>query len=101
MRKYKIFYSIKEGKKNQRSFHRWVKVCFAAIFTYITRRADLPEETFLHTAKMTAIKVALKEIHKINDKRWVIYTYFQSSMQPIEYNKKIIQYYSSRTLSTR
>ena len=33
---------------------------------------------------MTAIKVALKKIHKI----WVIYTNSQSSMQSIEYNRE-------------
>ena len=31
---------------------------------------------------------ALKEIHKREDKRWVIYTELQSSMQAIEYSKE-------------
>ena len=35
-----------------------------------------------------AINVALKEIHKIEDKIWVIYTDSQNSMQSIEYNKE-------------
>ena len=37
---------------------------------------------------MTAIKVALKEIPKREDKRCVIYTDCQSSMQFIEYNEE-------------
>ena len=36
---------------------------------------------------MTTIKIALKEIKKRGDKRFVIYTDFQSSVQSIEYNK--------------
>ena len=64
------------------------KVGFAAVFTDITRREALPEVVFIHTAKMTAIKVALKEMHKREDKRWVICTLSQSSMQSIEYKKE-------------
>ena len=37
---------------------------------------------------MTAIKIALKEIHKREEKRWVIYKDSQNSMQSIEYNKE-------------
>ena len=38
---------------------------------------------------MTAIKIVLKEIKKKReDKRWVLYTDFQSSVQSIEYNKE-------------
>ena len=48
----------------------------------------LLEETSIHTAKMTSIKVALKEIHKRENKRWVIYTDSQSYMQSIEYNRE-------------
>ena len=54
------------------------KVGFAVVFTDITRREVLPEEAFINTAKMTAIKVALKEI----------YTDSQSSMQSSKYNKE-------------
>ena len=57
-------------------------VCFAAD---ITRRWSLPEETFIHTTELIAIKVVLKEIHKREEKRWVIYTDSQSSMQSIKY----------------
>ena len=60
------------------------KIGFATVFTDIIRRGVLPEEAFIHTDKMTSIKVALKEIHK----RWVIYTDSQSYMQSIEFNKK-------------
>ena len=38
------------------------KVDFATVFTDISRIMVLPEETSMHTAKMTAIKIALKEI---------------------------------------
>ena len=47
---------------------------FTVVFTVITKRRALPEEASIHTAEMTVIKVALKEIHKREDKRWVIYT---------------------------
>ena len=40
------------------------KVDIAAVFTYINRRGTLHEETSIHTAKMVAIKVALKVIYK-------------------------------------
>ena len=40
------------------------KIGFATVFTDIIRRGVLPEEAFIHTDKMTSIKVALKEIHK-------------------------------------
>ena len=53
------------------------------VFTDITRRGALSEE-----AKITAIKVALKKIHKREDKIWVINIDSQSSIQSIECNKK-------------
>ena len=37
------------------------KVGFAAVFTDTTRRGALPEEASIHTAEMTAIKIAMKE----------------------------------------
>ena len=40
------------------------KIGFAAVFTDITKRGALPEESSIHTAKMTTNKVSLKEIHK-------------------------------------
>ena len=60
-------------------------VGFDTVVTDITRKRALPEEATIHTGKMTAIKIALKEIQKKEDKRWVIYI---DSMQFIEYNKK-------------
>ena len=42
------------------------KVGFVVVFTDITRREVLPEKNSIHTAKMSAIKVALKDIRK----RW-------------------------------
>ena len=38
------------------------KVGFTAVLMDITRRGTLPEETFIHTPEMIAIKVTLKEI---------------------------------------
>ena len=61
------------------------KVGFAVVFTDITEKMPLPEEGSIYTAEMTAIKVALKEIHEKEDKRWIIYTDSQSSMQSMEY----------------
>ena len=69
-------------------------VCFAVIFTDITSRGALPEKFSIHTAKMTSIKVALREIHKRENKRWILYTDCQSSMQSIEYNKENHQIYN-------
>ena len=37
------------------------KVGYAAVLTDTTRKEALPEEAFIHTAKNTAIKTALKE----------------------------------------
>ena len=39
-------------------------VGFAAVFTDVIRREALPEEASICTPEMTAINVALKEIHK-------------------------------------
>ena len=61
------------------------KVGFAAVFTKITRRGSLPEETSIHIDEMTAIKVALKWVHKRENKKWVV---FRLSEQSIEYNKE-------------
>ena len=59
------------------------KVGFVVVFTDTTKWGALPEEASIHTAEMTAIKVALKEVHKRKDKRWVKYTDTQRSMQSI------------------
>ena len=40
------------------------KVSFAAVFANITSRGALPDETSIHKAEMTAIKVALKKYIK-------------------------------------
>ena len=64
------------------------KVDFVAVCTDTTRREALPEEVSIHTAKMTVIKFALKEIPKREDKRCVIYTNLHSYMQSIEYDKE-------------
>ena len=44
-------------------------VGLAAVFSDITRRSALLKEASIHIAEMTAIKVALKDIHKREDKR--------------------------------
>ena len=58
------------------------KVGFAVVFTDITRRGALPEETSIHTAEITA----MREIQKRQDMRWVIYTDLLSLMLAIENN---------------
>ena len=40
------------------------KKCFVAVLVDITRRGALPAEAFIHTAEMTAIKIAMTEIQK-------------------------------------
>ena len=56
---------------------------FSVVFTYITRRQALTEEASICTDEITAINVALKKIHKKEDKIYVIYT---ESIQSNEYN---------------
>ena len=60
---------------------------FAAVFMNTSRRGTLFNEASNCTAKMTAIKIALKEIHKREDNRLLTYIAYQSSMQSIKYNK--------------
>ena len=60
------------------------KVGFSAVFKDVTKRGVLSEETLIHTAKMSAIKVTSKEICK----KLVICTLSQSSMQSIDCNKE-------------
>ena len=65
------------------------KVGFAAVFMNVIRRAALPEEASIHTTEMTAIKIALKEIHKRQDKMGnAVYIYFQSSVQKSKHKLK-------------
>ena len=45
---------------------------FTTILIDFTRKGAPPEEAAIHTAELTVIKVALKEIHKREDKRWII-----------------------------
>ena len=47
----------------------------------------LPEEASIHTAEITVIKIAMREIQKREDMRWVIYTDSLSSMLAIENNR--------------
>ena len=77
IRKNNTFCSIKKNKNikeiyTDRSKNIRRKVSFAEVFTDITRRGALFEETSIHTDEMTAMKVLLKEVHKKEDKRWVI-----------------------------
>ena len=64
------------------------KVGFAAVFANIAIRKALPKEASIHTAEMTTIKTAMREIQKREDKRWVIYTDTLSSMRAIENNRE-------------
>ena len=80
----------KSKQKRKGSPHRWIKnpgekVGLAAVFKDATRRGALPEAS-IHTAEMTAIKVALKEIKGRRGDSWVTYTDSQSLMQAIESN---------------
>ena len=60
------------------------KVKFAEIFTDIIRSGALPEEASIHIAEM----IAMKEIQKREDMRWVIYTDSLCSMLAIENNRE-------------
>ena len=81
--------NIKKKKKyTDESKNPEIKVGLTAVFEDATRRGTLSEEASIHTAEMTAIKIALKEIKKNKGDSWVIYTDSQSSMQAIECNKE-------------
>ena len=67
-----------EHKKYQRNLRRWIKEHGKE------EKLDLPEEVTIHTVEMTA----LKDINKRENKRCIICTDSQSSMQSIEYNNK-------------
>ena len=60
------------------------KVKFAEIFADIIRSGALPEEASIHIAEM----IAMKEIQKREDMRWVIYTDSLCSMLAIENNRE-------------
>ena len=64
------------------------KVSFSVNIVLIIIREELPDEISINTAEMTVIKKALREIHKREGTRWVIYTDSLCSMQIIEFNKK-------------
>ena len=87
MRKKQHFLQHKEWHKNTKETYIdgsksiGGKVGFAAVLTDITRIGFLSEESSIHTAEITAVKVSLKGIHKIDGKRWIIYIDSQSSMQ--------------------
>ena len=57
------------------------KADFAVVFY---QKKSLHEEIFIYTAKITAIKVTIKDIHKRDDKRWVVYIDSQSSITSFE-----------------
>ena len=76
------FCCIRENKNTKETYTDGQRVVL------FTRRGALPEEASIHIAEMTVVKIALKEIHKREDKIWIIYTDTQSPMQSIEYNKK-------------
>ena len=46
-------------------FNTGRNVGYAAVFADITRRGALPDKASIHTAEMTVIKVAMREIYGI------------------------------------
>ena len=71
----------------------WKKVGFAAVILDTTRRGGLPEEAFIYKVKMTAIKVALKEIHKSEDNRLIIHKLSELyAVHKMQKKKKISSY---------
>ena len=70
IRKNKIFLQHKEKYENTKEAYTdrpkniRRKVGFEVVFTNITRRRAVSEKASIHTAGMTVIKLALKEIHK-------------------------------------
>ena len=79
------FYSLRKNKNTLKAYTDVSKSIgfFAAVFM---QTISLKKPPF--TVKITAIKIALMEIHKREDKIWVIYTNSQSSIQSIESNKE-------------
>ena len=77
------------------------KVGFTAVLTDITREEALSEETTIHTPKMIAIKIALKEIHKRENKSLVIYRLFSALCSPLKTKKKIGYTSSFRNSKTK
>ena len=82
----------------KKSLHRGVeehrnegRLC-STIHGYRQKKELYLKKASIHTPEMTGIKIALKEIHKKENKRWVIYTDFLSFMQSINTIKKIYQY---------
>ena len=71
---------------SERSKSTGRKVGFAAVFTDITKRGALPEETSIYIAEMKAIKKVMREIQKRENMRWVIYADLLRSMLAIENN---------------
>ena len=71
------FYSLRKNKNTLKAYTDVSKSIgfFAAVFM---QTISLKKPPF--TVKITAIKIALMEIHKREDKRWVIYTQFYKSM---------------------
>ena len=71
---------VKEhGKKGRlyRSIHR-----------HCLKKGFYPVETSIHTTKVTAIKVALGEIHGRRDRSWVVYEDYQSTVKSVVYSRE-------------
>ena len=66
-----------------------MKISSAVVFADTTRTLERHylKKASIHTAEMTSIKTALKEIQKTEDKRWIIYTDLLCSMLAIENRK--------------
>ena len=62
----KTSHNIRKNKNTKEGYTDWSKsiekkVDFAAAFAVIARRGILPKEASIHTSKMIAIKIALRE----------------------------------------
>ena len=81
LRKNNTFYGINKNKNTkkaytERSKSMGRKIGFVVVLTYITKRWILLEEDSIHSAEITAIKVALMEIRKKKKRQnWVIYKF--------------------------
>ena len=65
---------IKITKKFIKVVKNAMKTGFSAVFPDITTGETLLEEVYTNTVEILELKINLKKIYKMEDKRWVIYT---------------------------
>ena len=68
----KTYYSIWKKKNTKEAYTNGSKSIENKVGFNVTKNGALLEEASILTTEMTAIKIALMEIHK----RWIIYTNF-------------------------